>query len=260
MANNIYSTYRNGLYLDDPQYLKVGIFGDLIHDEQFIDEITPYCEEVFLINSLDAIGDAVKSENLQLFFGILGDESQNISKLRAFKNKNQYLTIGLGIPSEYTHSLSEYLSLECERYFVAQNESASLFWEFQKTREIALERSISRYESKMLEAILDAYSVSVADEFGTIFYINKMFAKETGYLPFELIGANHRVFKHPGNPYSIYKELWETISQNRVWRGQIINMTKDGEMIHSDTTIIPYHDERKKSTLYLALRQNIPLK
>ena len=258
MANNVFSTYRNGLHLDDPQYLKVGVFGDLVNQTKFIDEITPYCEDVFKITSFDFLEEIVNLEGIQMLFGLMDFDAELAKKIQAMHLKNSDITIGFGIKHNDLNSLSRILALECERYFMEPEDIGGLFWEFQKTREIALERSISRYESKMLEAILDAYLVSVADKDGTIFYVNNSFAQSMGYMPFELIGANHRIFKHPKNPPSIYRDLWDTIRHNKIWRGQIYNMTRNGEMIHSDTTIIPYYDERKKSTFYVALRQNIP--
>jgi PAS domain S-box-containing protein len=260
MANNVYSTYRNGLHLDDPQYLRVGIFGDLAKENNFIDEVSPYCEDIFLIESFDSMEEIVKAQGLQMVFGITNYSDMVSKKFKELRSKNPNLVIGFGIKNDNLSNISDIFSLECERYFADSGDISGLFWEFQKTREIALDRSISHYEAKMLEAILDAYSVSVADKDGTIFYVNNTFASATGYMPFELIGANHRIFKHPKNAPSIYKDLWKTIKSNKIWRGQIINMTREEEMIISDTTIVPYYDQRKKSTLYLALRQDIPVK
>jgi len=257
MANNVFSTYRNGLYLDDPQYLRVGIFGDLTKDDGFIDDISHYCEDIIKIESFDLIEEIVKIDGLQMIFGLTNYTDMIAKKFKVLRIECPDVTIGFGIKHDDLSRLADVLALECERYFIDPDDIGGFFWEFQKTREIALERSISRYESKMLEAILDAYSVSVADKDGTIFYINNAFAISTGYMPFEIIGANHRIFKHPKNDPLVYRDLWETIVDNKIWRGQIFNMTRSGEVINSDTTIIPYFDDRKKSTLYLALRQTI---
>ena len=37
----------------------------------------------------------------------------------------------------------------------------------------------------------------------------------------ELIGTNHRIIRHPDMQESTYKELWETITSGKTWKGEI---------------------------------------
>ena len=45
----------------------------------------------------------------------------------------------------------------------------------------------------------------------------------TGYSRAELIGENPRILKSGELPLELYKELWETISKGKEWRGELHN-------------------------------------
>ena len=62
---------------------------------------------------------------------------------------------------------------------------------------------------------------------GIITYANDTFAKISGYTPQELIGKPHNILRHPDMPKSVFKELWETIKQEKPWQGYVKNLRKD---------------------------------
>ena len=67
-------------------------------------------------------------------------------------------------------------------------------------------------------------STSTTNIDGKIISVSEAFCKLSGYSKAELLGKNHNILKHPDMPSSIYKELWETISSGKVWRGEIKNL------------------------------------
>lgn len=63
---------------------------------------------------------------------------------------------------------------------------------------------------------------------GIITFASKKFRELTGYTKEELIGAPHSINRHPDMPKGAFRALWKTISNKKIWRGYIKNITKDG--------------------------------
>ncbi|MBI5769937.1 MAG: PAS domain S-box protein [Verrucomicrobia bacterium] len=100
-------------------------------------------------------------------------------------------------------------------------------------------------------------SVVITDLTGTIEYVNPRFAQLTGYTLDELRGTNPRVLKSGLTAPAVYKDLWRTITQGRVWRGEIINRKKTGECFTELAVITPVTDAAGRPTHYLAVKEDI---
>jgi len=74
----------------------------------------------------------------------------------------------------------------------------------------------------------DEFIISRTDLKGMITYANEAFAEISGYEPEELVGKPHNIVRHPDMPKSVFKDLWETISQKKNWKGIVKNRRKDG--------------------------------
>jgi len=100
--------------------------------------------------------------------------------------------------------------------------------------------------------------VSKTDNEGVIIYANDEFCKISGYSADELIGKNHNIIRHPNNPKSIYKKIWNTIkNEKKTWKGMIRNKTKDNISYYVKTTITPILDKNNNILEYIALRDDI---
>ena len=53
-------------------------------------------------------------------------------------------------------------------------------------------------------------------------YVNPKFTQLTGYTSEEAIGNNPRILKSGKTPSEEYKQLWETITSGKEWRGKAI--------------------------------------
>ncbi|BCD61080.1 MULTISPECIES: PAS domain-containing protein [unclassified Nitratiruptor] len=73
----------------------------------------------------------------------------------------------------------------------------------------------------------DELIISRTDLKGVITYANETFAKISGYTPEELIGKPHNILRHPDMPKSVFQELWQTIRQEKIWKGYVKNLRKD---------------------------------
>lgn len=113
-------------------------------------------------------------------------------------------------------------------------------------------------EIQNLQLTLDESSiVAITDRAGTITYANKKFFEISKYQKEDLIGKNHRILKSGYHDAEFYADLWTTISQGKIWRGEIKNRAKDGSEYWVKTVIVPFLDENGKPKQYIAIRTDI---
>jgi len=111
---------------------------------------------------------------------------------------------------------------------------------------------------KQYKDIVDQSSiVSKTDLKGRITFANEKFCKISGYSQEELLGKNHNLIRDKDMPQSVFKELWDTITQQKIWTGQVKNRKKDGGSYYVDATICPILDENGNTLEYIALRNDI---
>ena len=113
-------------------------------------------------------------------------------------------------------------------------------------------------ELKQLQYALDSHSiVAITNPKGTITCVNKMFEEVSGYARDEVIGQDHRIINSGNHDRNFWKEMYQTITKGRIWRGDVLNKAKDGTLYCLKTSIVPFLDDQGKHESYIAIRTDI---
>jgi PAS domain S-box-containing protein len=133
--------------------------------------------------------------------------------------------------------------------------TAWLIWRT-KTAGRALEQS-SKDLADTNFALNQAAIVATTNVRGEITFVNDKFVEISKYPREELIGQDHRIINSGYHSKEFIRDLWTTIANGRIWRGEIRNRAKDGSIYWVDTTIVPFLDARRKPYQYMAIRYDI---
>jgi PAS domain S-box-containing protein len=129
------------------------------------------------------------------------------------------------------------------------------------SRDVTEERRAELEMRKLSRAIEQTpSSIVITDLNGAIEYVNPHFTQTTGYSLDEVRGKNPRMFKSGLVPPEVFTDMWRTISRGLVWRGELTNRKKNGELHVEMTIISPVVDARGNPTHYVALEDDITLR
>ncbi len=109
----------------------------------------------------------------------------------------------------------------------------------------------------LLKSFNEHVIASKTDVNGNIIYVSDAFCKITGYSSDELIGNNHRIFKHKDNSSEIYKQMWQKLSNGENWQGRLKNSKKDGGYYWSYSIIQCEFDNFGKLIGYTAIMHDV---
>ncbi|MBN2387407.1 MAG: PAS domain-containing protein [Anaerolineales bacterium] len=99
--------------------------------------------------------------------------------------------------------------------------------------------------------------ILITDKNGTVIWANPAMATLTGYDPDEIVGSTPRLLRSGKMPDSFYREMWDTISDGNVWRGELVNRRKNGSCYDEEMTITPLIQANGSISHYIAVKQDI---
>jgi len=107
-------------------------------------------------------------------------------------------------------------------------------------------------------AIAHASSVIiVTDTNGTIQYVNPAFTRMTGYSSDEATGSNVKILNSNYHTSDFFKNMWETILNGNVWKGEILNKKKDGTLYWENISIAPVRSSTGEITNFISIHDDI---
>jgi PAS domain S-box-containing protein len=109
--------------------------------------------------------------------------------------------------------------------------------------------------------MLDKYIImSRTDAKGIITRVSEAFCQISGYRKEELIGNTHNILRDPDVHNEFYEHMWRVLKSGRVWKGELKNRNKKGEVYWVYATIEPHFNDEGEILYYDAIRQDITLK
>jgi diguanylate cyclase (GGDEF)-like protein/PAS domain S-box-containing protein len=97
----------------------------------------------------------------------------------------------------------------------------------------------------------------ISDPTGTILRINPAFTNITGYTPEEAVGGKTNLLKSGRHDAAFYAAMWESITRDGSWQGEIWNRRKNGEVYPEWLTITAVKGEDGTTTHYVGTFNDI---
>lgn len=117
-------------------------------------------------------------------------------------------------------------------------------------------REISDYKYALDESSI----IAITDYRGTLTHVNNNFCIISEYTREELIGKDYAIINSHYHTTEYMRNLWFTIANGKIWRGELKNKSKNGNYYWVDCTIVPFLDERKEPYQYLTINIDITAK
>lgn len=239
--------------------ISILLIGEMACDEILISETKKLSHLLYIAKSAEEILSICTQHNIDFIFGTVICEDryclETLKKIKVF-----YPTLEMVFFADLRNDefFQEIRALAPGQNFCIETQKKYAFEYLKNGLGIIAQKKVFSKGMQYFNALIESSIVSQSDTQGNVTYINDHFTKVTGYTKEEILGKNHRILRHPSNGPEIFQEMWETITQGKVWRERVLNKNKDGSDFWADTIIIPLKDEKSgKIIQYIAIRRDI---
>jgi PAS domain S-box-containing protein len=126
-------------------------------------------------------------------------------------------------------------------------------------QEDVTDRKLYEQEKALFEMQAEAseQTVFITDADGAIEYVNPAFERTTGYSAEEALGENPRILKSEQQDEAFYRELWQTITAGEVWKAELTNRRKSGELYRTTQKITPVINAKGTITHFVTIEKDV---
>jgi len=101
-----------------------------------------------------------------------------------------------------------------------------------------------------------ANAIFITDPEGSILWVNRAFAKMTGYDSGEVLGDNPRILNSGLHDRPFFSAVWQTINSGQVWEGEVVERHRDGHLYTVHQTITPILEDGVVSH-FIAIHEDV---
>ena len=121
------------------------------------------------------------------------------------------------------------------------------------------ERKVSESKLVLAASVFDhaREGIAITNADGTIIDINEAFTRITGYSREDTIGQNPRILSSGRQEETFYKSMWNALTTQGHWSGEVWNRRKDGQVYAELLTISAVRDAHGATQQYVGLFSDI---
>ncbi len=198
------------LPLDDSDWALVSIYDESLFEDHYKNNLYPAIVFWVILVLLGSV----------FVYLLFREEKSRLYAENELQKVNSHLEEKVKIRTQSINEVNEQLKQEIKRRDEAETTQKILFSAASQSNEMMF----------------------ITDPQGYFLYVNKKFLETLGYKEHEVIGESTRILKSELVNHSVYKELWQTITNKETFVGVLINRTKSGEIVYMDETISPILD------------------
>ncbi len=250
-------------YINHYERNKISIIKEWVSDEKILNILTKYKidKEIFIkryaFGFLDYHIQLLKTQNK------IQNSILILDFLKYLKKHNIKLNELYIIYKHFSNAFDNFL-------FTFENPSKELLSQTNDLFEQVFSNILEDY-TKNLEQFKEALSKSTNivdnniilsrwDLEGNIIKVSSAFCKITGYEREEIIGKSYTILESSQTSEKLYEDLWNTIQKGKIWKGEIKNITKNGDYYWVETSIHPNFDSSGNIIHYDVISQDITSK